>query len=90
MVLNRATHHILVFAIFSTVKPLNSGHLRVFKNLSVIERRPLLGGNLKKIVTFGTQRFVPLFMACPLFGMTAIKRYRESQKLLDKRIFESF
>ena len=28
------------------------------KNLSVIARCPLLGGNLKKIVTFGTKRFV--------------------------------
>ena len=37
-----------------TVKPLNSGHLRVLKNLSVIERCPLLGGNFKKIVTLGT------------------------------------
>ena len=40
------------------VKPLNSGHLWVIKNLSVIERCPLLGGNLKKIVAFGTQHFV--------------------------------
>ena len=38
----------------TTVKPLNSRHLRVLKNLSVIERCQLLGGNLKKIVTFGT------------------------------------
>ena len=37
------------------------------KNLSVIERCPLLGGNLKKIVTFGTT-FCPLFKACPLLG----------------------
>ena len=38
----------------NTVKPLNSRHLRVLKNLSVIERCLLLGGNFKKIVTFGT------------------------------------
>ena len=38
----------------NTVKPLNSGDLQVLKNLSVIERCPLLGGTLKKIVTFGT------------------------------------
>ena len=38
----------------NTVKPLNSGHLQSFKNLSAIERFPLLGGNLKKIVKFGT------------------------------------
>ena len=41
--------------IANTVKPLNSGHLQVFKNLSVIERCGLLGGNLKKIVTFRTK-----------------------------------
>ena len=40
------------------MKPLNSGHLRVFKNLSAIERCPLFGGNLTKIVTFGTKCFV--------------------------------
>ena len=39
---------------FNTVKPLNSRHLRVLKNLSVIERCQLFGGNFKKIVTFGT------------------------------------
>ena len=39
---------------FNTVKHLNSRHLRVLKNLSVIERCLLLGGNFKKIVTFGT------------------------------------
>ena len=32
----------------STVKPLNSRHLWVLKCLTVIERCPLLGGNLKK------------------------------------------
>ena len=37
-----------------TVKPLNSGHLRVLKNLSVIKSCSLLGGNSKKIVTFRT------------------------------------
>ena len=31
-----------------TMKPLNSGHLQVLKNLTVIERCPLLRGNLKK------------------------------------------
>ena len=39
-------------------KSLNSGHLRVLKSLSVIERYPLLGYTLKKIVTFGTKYFV--------------------------------
>ena len=37
-----------------TVEPLNTGHIGVLKNLSVIDRCPLLGGNLKKIATFGT------------------------------------
>ena len=41
-----------------TVKPLNSGHLSVLKNVSVIERCPLFGGNFKKIVPFGTKCFV--------------------------------
>ena len=41
------------------------------KNLSVIARCPLLGGNLKKIVTFGTKRFVRYswhvrYLECPL------------------------
>ena len=55
------------------MEPLNSGYLRVFKNLSVIERCPLLGGNSKKIVTFGTKRFVRYsmhvrYLGCPLLG----------------------
>ena len=41
-----------------TVKPLNRGHLRVLKNLSVTDRCPLLGGNSKKTVTYGTKHFV--------------------------------
>ena len=44
--------------IFCTMKHQNSGHMRVLKNLSVIKRCPLLGGSLKKIVTFGTKYFV--------------------------------
>ena len=40
------------------MKPLNSGHLRVLKNLSVIERFPLPGDNFKKTITFGTKCFV--------------------------------
>ena len=57
----------------STVKALKSGHLRVLKNLSVIERCPLLGGNLKKIVTFGTKCFVHYswhvrYLGYPLLG----------------------
>ena len=41
----------------NTMKPPNSGHLRVLKNLFVIERSPLLGGNLKKIGKFRTKHF---------------------------------
>ena len=40
------------------MKPLNSGHLRVLKKLSVIKRCPLFGGSLTKIVTLGTKHFV--------------------------------
>ena len=48
-------------------------HLRVLKNLSVIERCPLLGGNLKKIVTFGTSLFIRCsrhvcYLECLLLG----------------------
>ena len=55
------------------VKPLNNGHLRVLKNLSVTERCPLLRRNLKKIVTFGTKRFVRYswhvrYLGCLLLG----------------------
>ena len=53
----------------NTVKPLNSGHLRVSKYLSVIERCPLLGGNVWDVT------FCPLFMACPLFGMSSVGRF---------------
>ena len=68
-----------VFKNITTVKSLNSGHLRVLKNLSVIERCPLLGGNLKKIVTFGTKCFVRYswhvrYLGCPLLGgFTVVK-----------------
>ena len=59
--------------IFYTVKPLTSGHLRVLKNLSIIERCPVFGGNLKKIVTFGTESFVRYswhvrYLGCLLLG----------------------
>ena len=53
-----------------TVKPLNSGHLRVLKNLSVIKRCPLLEGSLTKTVTIGTKHFVRYsrhvrYLGCP-------------------------
>ena len=56
-----------------TVKPQNSGHLRVLKNLSVIKRCPLLEGSLTKIVTFGTKYFVGYprhirYLGCLLLG----------------------
>ena len=34
-------------------KPLNSGNLRVLKNLSIIERYPQLGGDLKRLLHLG-------------------------------------
>ena len=59
------------------VKPLNRGHLRVLKKLSVIEMCPLLVGNLKKILTFGTKRFVCYSwhvrcLGCPLGSFTVL------------------
>ena len=57
----------------NTAKPLNSGHLRFFKKLSIIERCPLLGGNLKRVLTFGIQSFFRYsrhvrYFECPLLG----------------------
>ena len=40
----------ILYIIPYTVKPLNSGRLRLLKSYSVIERCPFLGGNLKKTV----------------------------------------
>ena len=59
------------------MKPMNSGYLRVLKDLSVIERCPLLGGNLKKIVTFETKCFVRYslhvhYLGCSLLGGFAV------------------
>ena len=64
------------------MKPLNSGHLGVLKNLSVIERCPLLGGNLKKTVTFGTDCFVRYsrhvrYLGCLLLGSFTVIRTRQ-------------
>ena len=66
------------------MKPLNSGHLRVLKNLSVIGRCPLLGGNLKKIVAFGTQHFVlyswPVrYFGCLLLGGFTVQAFSFTQ-----------
>ena len=54
-----------------TMKPLNSGHLQVLKNMTVIKRCLLLGGSLTKIVTFETKSFVHYsrhvrYLRCPL------------------------
>ena len=62
----------------NTVKPLNSGHLRVLKHLSVIERCPLLGDNFKKIAIFGTERFVRYswhvrYLGCLLLGAFTVE-----------------
>ena len=58
-------------------KPLSSGNLQVLKSLSVIDRCPLLGGKLKKTVTFGTERSVRYSrhfrcLGCPLLGCFTI------------------
>ena len=59
LVLDSQVNHEKGFNIdFDTVKPLNSGQLQVLINLSVIERCPLLGGNLTQTVIFGTEHFV--------------------------------
>ena len=58
-------------------KPLSSGNLQVLKILSVIDSCPLLGGKLKKTVTFGTERSVRYSrhfrcLGCPLLGSFTI------------------
>ena len=61
-----------------TVKTVNSGYLRVLKNLSFVKRCPRLGGSLTKIVTFGTKHFVcysrhARCLGCPLLrGFTVV------------------
>ena len=61
----------------NTLKPLNSGHLRVLKDLSVTERCPLLRGSLAKIVTFGAKHFLRYsrHVRYLLFGTSAIGRF---------------
>ena len=49
-----------------TVKPLNSRYLRVLKSFSVIERGPLLGGLLKRLLRLG------LILFTTIHGMSAI------------------
>ena len=64
----------------STVKPLNSGHLQVLKNLSVMQRCPVLGGNLKNIFLSGTKCFVRYswhvrYLGCPLLGGFTVEQF---------------
>ena len=68
------------------MKPLNSGHLWVLKNLSVIKRLLLLGGSLVKIATFGSKHFVSYsrhvgYLGCPLLGgLTLVDETRTEPK----------
>ena len=64
------------------MKALNREDLRVLKNFSVIKRCPLLGGNLTKIVTFGTNHFVRYsrhvrYLGCPLLGAFTVFSYED-------------
>ena len=68
----------------STVKPLNSGHLRVLKSLSVIKRCPLLRGGLIKIwdstlCHIWDETFYSVYKACPLFEVSAIGTFHCKQ-----------
>ena len=74
-------------ATVNTVKPLNNGHLRVLKSLSVIKRCPLMGGSLTKIVTFGTKHFVHYLKACPLFGMSVMRGFTVLSHLSEAACF---
>ena len=74
----------------STVKPLNSGHLRLLKSLPVIKRCPLLGGSLTNIVIFGTIHFVRYlrhvrYSRCPLLTYFPV-----FQKNVKSRVFSGF
>ena len=64
---------------FYTVKPLNSGHLRVLKYLSVIKWCSLLRGSLTKIIKFRTKHFVRdwrhvRYLGYPLLGGFTVLR----------------
>ena len=70
---------------YSTVKPLNSGQLRVLKNFSVIKNSLLLKCNLNKIVTFGTKCFACYswhvhYQGCPLLGGFTVLLKDECQR----------
>ena len=71
-----------------TVKPLNSGHLRILRNLSVIKRCSLLGRILTKIVTFRTKHFVRYsrhvrYMGCPLLGGFTVFNFLKANRLCE-------
>ena len=77
-----------------TVKPLNSGHRRVLKNLPVIKRCPLLGGSLTKIVTFGTEHFVRYsrhvrYLGCSVLGSFTVVdfSFAKSYNFIPVRIY---
>ena len=64
----------------NAVKALNSGHLEVLQNLSVIKRCPLSGGSLTNIVIFGNKTFVcyssyVLYLGYPLLGNFTVKLF---------------
>ena len=72
--------------ICNIVKPPNSGHLRVLKNLSAIETCPLLGGRLTKIVTFETKHFGRYsthvrYLECPPLGGFTVPNIWEDLRL---------
>ena len=54
---------------------MNSGQVRVLKKLSVIDRRLILGGNLKRIVTFGTKCFVRYPWYVPYLGYPLLEGF---------------
>ena len=61
----------IMFYLWDYSRSSDMGHLRVLKHLPVIDSRPLLGGNIKKI--FGTKLFLHYsrhvrYLGCPLLG----------------------
>ena len=77
----------------NAVKPLNSGHLRVLKNLSFIKRCSLMGGSLTKIVTFGPKHFVRYsrhfrYLGCPLLGGFTVVKSRPAN-VIQKQVLLS-
>ena len=54
---------------------LSSRHLRVLKDLTVIERYPLSGGNFKNRLSHLELNVLSAIQGMPLFGMSAIGRF---------------